>query len=109
MKRYTLATDLINNAQLIKEYDAYHENMWPEIKVSIINSGIINMEIYRFENRLFMIMDVNDDFTFEKKALNDSYNKNVKHWKELLQNYEKSIPGATENGEWVVMKKIFHL
>ena len=30
------------------------------------------MEIYRFDTRLFMIMETNDSFTFEKKAEMDA-------------------------------------
>ena len=59
-KRYCLALDLINDAGLIAEYEAYHKEIWPEIKKSITGAGIVQMEIYRFANRLFMIMEVNE-------------------------------------------------
>lgn len=51
MKRYCLALDLKDDAQLITEYEEYHREIWPEIRESILNSGITNMEIYRFDNR----------------------------------------------------------
>ena len=49
MKRYCLALDLVDNQQLIAEYEHWHktENAWPEIKKSITDSGITNMEIDR--------------------------------------------------------------
>ncbi len=56
MKKYCLALDLKNDPQLVKEYEEYHQNVWPEILASITESGIDSMEIYRVENRLFMIM-----------------------------------------------------
>lgn len=58
MKRYCLALDLHNDPELIKEYEDWHrnENIWPEIKQSLKDSGITNLEIYRTGNRLFMIM-----------------------------------------------------
>ena len=55
MKRYCLACDLKNDPKLIAEYEQYHERVWPEIEASIKDSGIVSMEIYRIENRLFMI------------------------------------------------------
>jgi len=54
MKRYVMALDLVDDPQLIKEYEDYHREVWPEIKRSILDAGILQMEIYRFENRLFM-------------------------------------------------------
>ena len=56
MKKYCLTLDLKDDAQLIAEYEAYHRAVWPEIKKSILDAGIASMEIYRFDNRLFMIM-----------------------------------------------------
>jgi len=49
MKRYCLALDLIDDPWLIKEYQRWHkaENGWPEIKKSILESGILDMEIYQ--------------------------------------------------------------
>jgi len=56
MKRYCLAVDLVDDSTLIAEYEQWHirEKAWPEIIKSIIDSGIIDMQIYRVANRLFM-------------------------------------------------------
>jgi L-rhamnose mutarotase len=58
MKRYCLALDLVDDPLLIEEYEHWHksDNAWPEIKKSISDSGITNMEIYRLGNRLFMTL-----------------------------------------------------
>ena len=45
MPRYCLTLDLKNDPQLIKEYEEYHQAVWPEIIASIKDSGISNMEI----------------------------------------------------------------
>ena len=109
MRRYTLALDLVNDSNLIHEYEQYHKNVWPEIKNSITASGIVNMEIYRFENRLFMIMDVNEDFTFERKSEMDASNEKVQEWEQLMWKYQSAIPGAKAGEKWVLMEKIFEL
>ena len=109
MRRYTLALDLVNDSNLIHEYEQYHKNVWPEIKNSISDSGIVNMEIYRFENRLFMIMDVNEDFTFERKSEMDASNEKVQEWEQLMWKYQSAIPGAKAGEKWVLMEKIFEL
>ncbi|WP_293785272.1 L-rhamnose mutarotase [uncultured Pedobacter sp.] len=109
MKRYCLALDLVDDEKLIAEYEAYHENGWPEIKSSITGSGILDMEIYRVSNRLFMIMETEDDFSFENKAIMDASNPKVQEWETLMWNYQQALPFAKPGEKWVLMKKIFEL
>lgn len=109
MRRYALGLDLVNDPQLIKEYEDYHKDVWPEIKASILDSGVDNMSIYRFENRLFMIMDVNDSFSFEKKGEMDANNPKVQEWEQLMWKYQQVIPGAKPGEKWVLLDKIFEL
>lgn len=107
MKRYCLALDLKDDLSLIAEYERYHQAVWPEILDSIRQSGIANMEIYRVGNRLFMIMEVNDDFSFEKKSLADASNPKVQEWETLMWKYQQALPFAREGEKWVMMEKIF--
>lgn len=109
MRRYALALDLVNDTKLISEYEDYHREVWPEIKESIRAAGVVNMEIYRFENRLFMIMEVNDTFSFEQKAKMDADNNKVQEWEQLMWKYQQAIPGAKAGEKWVLMDKIFGL
>ena len=111
MKRFCLALDMVDDPALIAEYEHWHksENAWPEIKKSIVDSGIANMEIYRTGNRLFMIMDTEDDFSFENKAAMDKANPKVQEWEQLMWKFQKPMPWAKENEKWIVMNKIFQL
>lgn len=109
MKTYALALDLHDDPVLIREYENYHQAVWPEIRESILASGITNMEIYRFGNRLFMLMQVTDEFSFEKKAQMDATNKKVQQWEDLMWKYQRAVPGAKEGEKWVIMDKIFEL
>ncbi len=104
-----MALDLVNDPQLIKEYEDYHREVWPEIKRSILDAGILQMEIYRFENRLFMNMEVGEDFSFEKKSAMDAANEKVQEWEQLMWKYQSAIPGAKPGEKWVMMTKIFEL
>jgi L-rhamnose mutarotase len=109
MKRYTLALDLKDDPKLIEEYKKYHENIWPEIEASILNSGIESMEIYLVSNRLFMIMEVNENFSIAKKSQMDTDNPKVQEWETLMWNYQQALPGAKKGEKWMIMDKIFHL
>lgn len=105
--RYCLALDLINDAEKIAAYEAYHENVWPEILDSIKESGIISMEIYSIENRLFMIMETDESFSFETKSISDAQNPKVQEWENLMWNYQQALPFAKSGEKWMLMNKIF--
>jgi L-rhamnose mutarotase len=111
MKKYCLALDLIDDAKLIAEYEKWHkrENAWPEIMKSITDSGIRHMEIYRTGNRLFMIIEADDSFSFERKTTMDNTNKKVQEWEQLMWKFQLPLPWAKEGEKWVVMDKIFEL
>ena len=107
--RYCLALDLDPDPALIAEYENYHRAVWPEIKTSILDSGITQMEIYRLENRLFMIMETNASFSFEKKSAADAANPSVEKWEQLMWKYQVAIPGGRPGEKWRLMEKIFEL
>ena len=109
MQRYCLALDLVDDEQLIKEYEVYHQNIWPEIKKSILDAGVDAMEIYRVGNRLFMIMEVKDTFSFEQKGLADAANEKVQQWEQLMWKYQQALPTAKPGEKWILMEKIFSL
>jgi L-rhamnose mutarotase len=107
--RYCLALDLQQDAALIAEYENWHREVWPEIKRSILDSGIESMEIYRLESRLFMIMETGAAFSFEKKAAMDAGNPAVARWEELMWKYQVAIPGGKPGEKWRLMERIFVL
>lgn len=109
MKKYCLALDLKDDETLIKEYEQYHKEVWPEILQSIKEAGIEQMEIYRIANRLFMIMKTDEGFSFEDKAIADSTNAKVQEWETLMWKYQQAIPGSKPGEKWVLMEKIFDL
>lgn len=111
MKRYCLALDLVDDPSLIAEYEHWHkaENGWPEIKKSILDSGITDMEIYRMGNRLFMIMETDDSFSFERKAVMDDTNPKVREWEQLMWKFQQPLPWATRGEKWVLMNRIYKL
>jgi L-rhamnose mutarotase len=108
-QKYCFALDLIDDAGLITEYKKYHEKIWPEITASIVNSGIENLDIYCVGNRMFMIIEANETFTFERKGEMDANNPVVQKWEELMWKYQKALPGAKEGEKWMLMEKIFDL
>lgn len=109
MRRYCFALDLKPDAELIVAYRRYHEKIWPEITASIRDSGILKMEIWLVENRLFMIMDTEDSFSFQMKYQQDAINPKVQEWEKLMWNYQQALPLARPGEKWIRMEKIFDL
>lgn len=111
MRKYCLACDLKDDSGLIEEYKRYHskEGRWPEIMQSIRDSGILNMEIYLLGNRLFMIMEVADYFSFDEKAKKDAENPRVREWENLMWKFQQALPWARNGEKWMLMDRIFEL
>ena len=107
MKRYCFALDLVDDEKLIQAYDTYHKKVWPEVLASIKASGIIDMEIYRVGNRLFMIMEVDSTFNVEQKKEIDASNPKVQEWETLMWQYQKALPWAKDGEKWIKMERIF--
>ncbi len=107
MERYCLTLDLKDDPILIAEYEEHHKNMSQEILKSIKDSGVQSMEIYRLNTRMFMIMETEDGFSFEKKAEIDANNPKVQVWENLMWEYQQALPTAIEGEKWVLMNKIF--
>jgi L-rhamnose mutarotase len=111
MKKYCFALDLKDDPELIAEYEHWHkaENGWPEIRRSIMDAGITNMQIYRTGNRLFMIMDTSENYDAQKKELMDAVNPKVQEWEQLMWKFQQPLPWAKDGEKWVRMQQIFQL
>ncbi|GGG86172.1 L-rhamnose mutarotase [Edaphobacter dinghuensis] len=109
MPRHCLALDLKNDETAIAEYKRYHVKIWPEVKKSLFDAGIVDMEIYLAGTRLFMIMDVGDNFSFSAKSAADAANAKVQEWEALMANFQQELPQSAPGQKWVVMEKVFDL
>jgi L-rhamnose mutarotase len=109
MKRYCLALDLKEDVKMITAYDDYHKNVWPEVKESLKEAGILDMEIYRTGSRLFMILKVSSEFSFENKAALDAVNPKVQEWETLMSQFQKTLPGSKPGEKWILMERVFKL
>ncbi|NQY35737.1 MAG: L-rhamnose mutarotase [Alteromonadaceae bacterium] len=109
--RHCFALDLKDDPKLIEAYKKYHQpdHIWPEIIESIKGSGIEALDIYLVGNRLFMIMDVDDSFSFEAKQAADLNNPKVVSWEALMWQFQQQLPWANGDEKWLLMDKVFML
>ena len=110
-QRFCLTLDLRNDPGLIREYIHWHEkeHIWPEIPEGIKAAGILNMEIYRMDNRLFMIIEAGPDFDFTRDMERLSTLPRQKEWEEFVSRFQQSQPGEKSAEKWTLMTRIFKL
>ena len=108
-RRYCLTLDLKDDPQLIAEYKRYHEKIWPEITRSIKDAGVLDLEIYLRGTRMFMILEVDEKFSFEAKAAADRSNPKVQEWENLMWRFQNALPDAQPGEKWLLMERIFTL
>jgi L-rhamnose mutarotase len=108
-RRFCLTLDLKDAPGLIAEYKRYHQRVWPEITKSLKDAGVVDMEIYLLGTRMFMIMEVDSEFSFAKKAKMDLANPKVREWEELMGRFQNPLPNASPVERWQVMEKVFEL
>ena len=111
LKQLYFALDLKDDPELIAEYKKWHrtENAWPEITQSIRQAGIENMEIYLTGNRLFMVMEVTDDFDQAAKNNSDANNPVVQKWETMMNLYQQTLPWSRPGEKWVALEAIYKL
>lgn len=107
IERYCFAIDLVDDESKIAEYEEYHKNVWPEVQDSFRRSGVTGVELYRSGNRLFMIFETNEQFTFEKKKEIDENDPVVVKWETLMSDYQQPLPWAKPGAKWTLMKPLF--
>ncbi len=109
MKRYCLTLDLIDEPESIRVYESHHAdgNAWPEVTEHDKDAGILDMEIYRTSNRMFMIMETTDDFSLEEKAQKDAQSPIIQKWESLMWTFQQPITWAKPGEKWVLMDRIF--
>jgi len=109
LERYCFTLDLKDDDELIREYEAHHANIWPEVLQSFQDAGIVHLEMYRAGTRVVMLFDVNEQFSFEKKSRIDRNNPAIAKWEALMSQYQQALPGALADEKWVKMKRILKL
>lgn len=109
MPRHCLTLDLKDDETAISEYKRYHVKIWPEVKQSLVDAGILEMEIYLAGTRLFMIMDVSDSFSLSAKATADANNARVQEWEALMARFQQELPQSRPGQKWVTMERVFSL
>jgi len=110
-KRYCKTLELQNNIALIDEYKKVHARgaAWPEISQGMREVGIIDMEIYIFKNRLYMIMDTIPEFDHNKAMAELAIKPRQKEWETFVSHFQKTSANTTADEKWQIIERIYKL
>ena len=110
-KRYCKTLKLQNNDKLIEGYKKIHSKgaAWPEITKGMREVGIIDMEIYIFKTRLFMIMDTIPEFDHDKAMAELAKKPRQSEWEEYVSKFQETSSTATADEKWQLIERIYKL
>ena len=110
-KRYCKTLSLKDDPKLIEDYKKVHAAgaAWPEITQGMKDVGIINMEIYIYGTRLFMIMDTVADFDHDRAMAELATKPRQSEWEAYVSRFQQSSAEATADEKWQLMERIYKL
>ncbi len=110
-KRYCKTLSFKDDAHLIEDYKKVHAPgaAWHEITQGMKDVGIIDMEIYIYGTRLFMIMDTVADFDHDKAMTELATKPRQSEWEAYVSRFQQSSAEATADEKWQLMECIYKL
>lgn len=111
VKRYCQTLDLKDDPKLMAEYMNRHSRseVWPEILAGIREAGILEMEIYILNNRLFMIVETPLDFEWDTAMRKMAELPRQAEWENYMSVFQVANPGSTSAEKWQLMDRMFYV
>ena len=110
-KRYCKTMKLEDDPKLIRKYKEAHAKgeVWPEVSKGMKEVGIIDIEIYRSGNRLFMIMDTVPDFEHDQAMKELAGKPRQAEWEAYVSSFQESDREAPADEKWQLMERIYEM
>ena len=106
-----MMTNLVPDSAVYHFYDSLHSStgVWPAIKKANELSGIKEIKIYRFEDKVVMEYSYPEGADLVKMdSLYLSADTSVKIWNQMMSNLQRSLPGVDSTKKWSKMNLIHH-
>ena len=106
-----MMTNLVPDSAVYHFYDSLHSStgVWPAIKKANEMSGIKDIKIYRFEDKVVMEYSYPEGADLAKMdSLYLSADTSVKIWNQMMSNLQRSLPGVDSTKKWSKMNLIHH-
>jgi L-rhamnose mutarotase len=111
MRTLMMTTELVSDSAVYRFYDSMHSatGVWPALEKANRAAGIEEVRIWRFDNRLAMLIRLpadTDPATTDSLYL--SADTSVADWGRMMSNLQRALPGVDTAQKWVEMKTIHH-
>ncbi|MGI9138093.1 MAG: L-rhamnose mutarotase [Sediminibacterium sp.] len=106
-----MMTNLVPDSAVYHFYDSMHSSngVWPSIKKANELSGIKEIKIYRFEDKVVMEYSYPTGADLAKMdSLYLSADPSVKEWSRMMSNLQRALPGVDSTKKWVTFNLIHH-
>ncbi len=110
-QRTCLALDLKEDDELIAQYEHFHqpEHIWPEIPEGIRAGGVVDMQIYRIGNHLFMIVETEEGIDVPTAFEAIGKMPRQPEWAAFMAGFQQRLSEAKPHEHWAEMNYIFSL
>lgn len=107
-RRLCFALDLKDDADLIAQYEAHHAAgaVWPGVVDLIQAQGFVSMEIWRTDDRCFMIAEVGEAYP---RPISEAATALDAEWQALMSRFQKPLPQSAPGEKWRPMARMFSL
>ena len=110
VKRYCWMADLKDDEELIEEYKEEMESeLWRSVCEIMKERGVLEYEIYLFQNRLLMIVETVLDFNIMEFGREISEMEEVRRWAGRMDRYFQTIEGFEDYRRWVLLERVYKL
>lgn len=109
MKRYCQTLTLVDDPASVEAYVEEHRHVWPVVKEGMRSVGILDMQIYRKDNVLFMIVDTVDGFDWDRDNERLSRLPGQAEWEAHVAGFQGFSQDTPSNKKWQLMERIFKL
>lgn len=107
MKRAAMTALLIDDPKAIEAYEAYHADVWPEVRQDNERCGARRIFIYRHGRQLFMFIEGDD--TFDIDTFGDCISKGhprTREWLTLMEGFMQPTDEGQPGMQWAVLPEI---
>lgn len=111
VKRYCQTLNLKDNQELVAEYRRRHAQgeVWPETLAAIREVGILEMEIYILDTKLFMIVETPLDFDWDSAMAKMATLPRQEEWEAYMSVFQQAEASASSADKWQLMERMFYL
>jgi L-rhamnose mutarotase len=100
--------NIAGDSSQMKEYLAYHKEVWPEVEAGFKKAGYKKIVLYRFDHLLVMTVTVPEGADLnEMGKVAESYSPRCAEWNKMMSRYQAGVTGTSQGQTWVEAKPFY--